>query len=127
MAEFEVGNYTYKNKKLSAMAQLDLMLDLSPLLVSIKDHFGDSGINGRELIGPIATAISSMPREKTHELIATCLGSCERQLPNGKGWAKVWNGPAHEAMYDDIGLMEIGGIVMAVLQDNFANFLPGAN
>lgn len=127
MAEFEVGNYTYKNRKLSAMAQLDLMLDLSPLLVSIKDHFGNSGIKGQELIGPIATAISSMPREKTRELIATCLGSCERQLPNGKGWAKIWNGPSQEPMYDDIGLVEIGGIVMAVLQDNFATFLPGAN
>lgn len=127
MAEFEVSGKTYKNRKLSAMAQLDLMLDLSPLLVSIKDVFGNKDVQGTDMVAPIATAISSMPREKTHELIASCLGSCERRMPSGKGWAKVWNIDAHQPMFDDIGLMEIGAITMAVLQDNFANFLPGAS
>jgi hypothetical protein len=123
MAEFEVNGITYKNKKLSAMDQLDLMLDLSPLLVSINNLRGGNGIDAA---GQIAAAFAGLPREKTHTLIATCLGSCERKMPSGKGYAKIWNEPAHQPMFDDIGLMEIGGIVMAVLQDNFASFLPGS-
>jgi hypothetical protein len=138
MAEFEINGITYKNKKLSAMDQLDLMLDLSPLLVSVKDLIGldkdsssdvDSGEAKRTLqikvVSQIATSIADMPREKTHALIAVCMGSCERKMVAGKGWAKVWNEAAHQPMFDDIGLMEIGGIVIAVLQDNFQNFLPG--
>ncbi len=133
MAEFEVGDHTYKNEKLSAMDQLDLMLDLSPLLVSVKDllmaksESESPDAHKLEVAARIATAIAAMPRHKTHELIAACLGSCQRQMPNGNGWAKVWNEPAHRPMFVDIGLTEIGGIVMAVLQDNFANFLGGAN
>ena len=127
MAEFEIGGKIYRNTKLSAMAQLDLMLDLSPVLVSVKDMFGNKDLRGSEMIGPVASAIASLPREKTHELIAICLGSCERKMPSGKGWARVWNEDAHKPMYDDIGLMEIGAITVRVLQDNFANFLPGAS
>ena len=109
------------------MAQLDLMLDLSPLMVSVKDLIGKNDVKGIDAAVPIAAAIASMPREKTHALISACLGSCERKMPSGKGWAKIWNESAHQPMFDDIGLMEIGAIAMSVLQDNFANFLPGAS
>lgn len=125
MAEFEVNGITYKNRKLSGMQQLYLMQDLSDVAISIKDLYGQKNIDGAAAIGAIAGALGKIPRDKTNLIIGQCLGSCERKMPSGKGWAQVWNAQAVQPMFDDIGLMEIGGIVMNVLQDNFSNFLPG--
>jgi hypothetical protein len=111
MAEFEVKGITYKSTKLPLKPAIDLLLDVGPLAIGFKDN-------------PVL-ALSNIPRERVHDIIAICLGSCERQMPGGTGWAKIWNKAAGQVMFDDIGLMETGAIVVQVLTDNFADFLPG--
>jgi hypothetical protein len=111
MAEFEINGITYKSTKLPLIPAIDLLLDVGPLAVGFKEN-------------PVA-ALSAIPREKIHDIIAICLGSCERKMAGGTGWAKIWNRQANLPMFDDIGLMETGTIVMQVLTDNFADFLPG--
>ena len=115
MAEFEVSGFTYKNTKFKLMDAVDLMIDLGPLIVAKETEGGAS----------IAAALSNMPRDKIHMVVSVCLGSCERKMPGGKGWAKIWNEPSQQPMFDDIGLMETGSIIWAVLKDNYGSFLPG--
>src|SRR5438552_17228330 len=112
MAEFEVNGINYKSTKLPVMRQVKLMKRISPLAGTDRNTIG--------------VTISEMPDDQTDFIIAECLGSCEREMANGQGWAKVWNQRANQPMFDDIQIMELGQIVWSVLQDNFGAFLQGS-
>src|ERR1700676_1102036 len=109
MAEVEVNGIQYKSKKLPVMRQVRLMKRIAPLAGRSENEMG--------------VAISEMPDELTDFIIAECLGSCEREIQNGNGWAKIWNKQANQPMFDDIELEQLGKIVFAVIQDNFSAFL----
>jgi hypothetical protein len=117
MAEFQVNGHTYKNKKWNLMDAIDLLIDIGPLFVMRENGGGGAAV---------ASALRDMPREKIHMVVSACLGSCERKLPGGKGWTKVWNEESQQPMFDDLNnIGDASQIIWAVIKDNYASFLQG--
>jgi hypothetical protein len=144
MAEFEVNGITYKSTKLTPDPATDLLFDIMPVLPDVIKIFMEKaphridpevptpeevGAENEHRIMVVAralAAISTLPRDKIHNAIGICLSACERQMPNGKGWAKVWNNESRQAMFNDIGVRQRLEIVIPVIQENFYDFFPGA-
>jgi hypothetical protein len=117
MAEFEVNGHTYKNTKWPLMDAYDRLIDIGPLFIAKEMEGGAAAI---------ALALRDMPREKIHMIISACLGSCERKMPGGKGWSKVWNAEVMRPMFDDLNdIGDASSIIWAVIRDNYKSFLQG--
>lgn len=144
MADFEINGIRYKSTKLTPEPATDLLLDIMPVVPEIvdllispppqradptvptKDELKAEGRHRALIVVRVLAAISGMPRDKVHIIIAQCLSTCEREMSGGNGWAKIWSSAAGRSMFDDIGLKQRGEILIHVLQDNFKDFLPGA-
>ena len=117
MAEFVVNGHTYKNTKFRLMDAVDWLIDIGPLFLAKETEGGGAAV---------ALALRDMDRAKIHMIISACLGSCERKMAAGKGWAKVWNEEARQPMFDDLNdIGDASKIVWAVIQDNYSSFLKG--
>jgi hypothetical protein len=117
MAEFVVNGHTYKNTKWKLFDAIDWLKDIGPLFVANETGGGAAAI---------ALALREMPKEMLHMAVSSCLGSCERKMPSGKGWAKVWNEEAQQPMFDDLNdIGDASKVCWAVMQDNYASFLKG--
>lgn len=99
------------------MDAVDRLIDIGPLFLAKESEGGGAAV---------ALALQEMPREKIHMIISLCLGSCERKMPSGKGWAKVWNEDAQMPMFDDLNdIGDASKVIWAVIKDNYSSFLKG--
>jgi len=129
VAEFTVGAFNYKSKRLSGLDQFDVLRVMLPVFAT----FGEAGRakeGGGDVISaamPIAKAIAGMSRDDSRFVLQSCLATVQREQPGGTGWAPIWNVPANAPMFSDIDDMAIMlQIAVQVLQDNFARFFPAA-
>ena len=140
---FEIDGIKYDSRKMDAFTQMGIVARISPLLAS---GFGelapivlDLKAKGQsfadipmerllEIATPVARELAKLSDEDRLYVVGACLSVCQRQNDNGQGWAPVWNREAKRAMFKDVNenLGTMMKIVLAVLQDNLAPFLPAS-
>jgi hypothetical protein len=127
VAEFTVAGVNYRSAKLNAIQQLRVVKRLMPLFAIIQGADLKGAMQGSDdalqtLIGPLTTAVASIPDDHTEDILALCLGVCTREQANGLGWSQVWNVQAKRPMFDDIDLVQMMSIVGHVLVDSVGDF-----
>lgn len=121
MADFTVNGINYKSQKMPAMQQFHVARRLMPLLSGLSEAFRTGLENPEGAMEIIAGAITKLSDADTEYVLNACLDLTSRQ--DGQIWSRLRAG--NRLMFEDIGMPEMLQIVFNVLQDNFANFLPG--
>lgn len=138
MAEFQVGDKTYRSGKLSAMTQFHMVRRLAPLLGGI--GAAAAAVRGQipaapadpaasplpsetflqaDIIAMVADAVGKMSDQDTEYVINTCLSVCQRQQ-EGNVWAPVTR--SGRMMFEDIDMAQMLQITWRVLQENLSSF-----
>ncbi|MFG1260028.1 hypothetical protein V5F79_22130 [Xanthobacter flavus] len=138
--EFEINGIQYRARKLSAMDQLFVARQLTPLIGSFvpllqmaaREAAVGGNVAGAILsldvaqVMPLAQAIADLPEKNTNDLIARCLSSVQRGTtsPAGTTWASVWSTSANRPMFEDLDLMTMLTLVAHVVRKDLGNFIP---
>jgi len=136
MAEFQIGDHTYRSGQMDARMQFHVMRRLATVLDALKDmprpaapKDGEDAVVEKteadwlEAIAPLAKAIGRMPEDDVDYVLDSCMSICERQ--SGNGWAKIWNMQVKRSMFSDIDMAVTLQITLRVLQESFAGFFRG--
>lgn len=130
--EIEVKGITYSVGKLNALTQFHISRRVAPILASMgislaalkagaKISVEDMAVS----LGPVSEVLANMSDEHVEYIIATTLAVVRRkQSTDAQGkatWAPVARGA--QLMFDDIDMAAMLRLVVAVLQENLANFL----
>ena len=133
MAEFRVGEHTYRSRKLNARQQLHVVRRLGPVLgpmiqLALMPSSEDPDEMERQMAIaiPFLDAVAKMPEEDVNYVINVCMSVTQRmQGGNGSGpttWAEVWNVAAQREMFEDIDMGTLLQITWNVVQDNLGGF-----
>jgi len=135
MAEFRVGEHSYRSRKLNLRQQWHVFRRLGPVMGPIAHLLtmqppdpNDTEAIDRQMdaIMPFLNALARMPEEDVNYVLSTCLAVTQRaQGGNGAGpvaWADVWNAAAGREMFEDIDFGVSAQIVWNVIQENLAGF-----
>lgn len=155
MAEFRIGAYAYRHRRMDALTQFDVISklspifaagvgDLVPLMVKMKAEGALSAMGAAVAEGgapdgagaitaalaalqPVAKAFASMPDETRREVLHAVLDLVERKGDADQGWAKIWNSAGRAPMFDDIGsdASLMLRIAFEVLKATFLPFFKG--
>lgn len=139
MAEFDVGEHTYRSGTLNAFDQLHIARRLAPVISSFFDILGAVPPAGEasdkldifqlltsEKLEGLAKALAEMPDEQVDYILAKCLSICSRAerdpVTNSvTGWNLIWNKAAKQTQYN-ITMPEMLQIMQHVLQENIGSF-----
>ena len=135
MAEFKVGEHTYRSRKMNARQQLHVVRRLGPVLgpmiqLAMMPRSEDPEEMERQMAIaiPFLDAIAKMPEEDVNYVINVCMSVTQRmQGGNGAGatsWADTWSVSAQREMFDDIDMGTLLQITWNVVQDNLGGFSP---
>lgn len=140
MDEFEIGGVLYRADRLSAMDQLFVARQLSPVVTAFvpllqsaaREAAAGGNVAGAILaldasqIMPLGQAIADLPERNTNDLIARCLSKVQRgsKSPAGTSWAPVWSTSAGRPMFEDMDLMTMLSLVIHVVRKDLGNFIP---
>lgn len=140
--EFSIDGTSFKTRAMSAEAQLDVLVKVSPLLaagfaeiIPFYVQLRRDGIASvadaslGQLVGlltPVARELSKMPKGELWSVIGGCLECCERQV--GNSWSPVWNKAANRPQFQDVNddLLFALRIAFAVFEASFARFFPAS-
>lgn len=151
MAEFRIGAYTYRSRRMDAQTQFAVLTKLAPLgaagladLVpviqriraegagAVLSGLGEDGVSGATAtalaaLQPVAKALAAMPDEHRGDVLHAALNLVERKGDADQGWAKIWNPEGRSAMFDDINTDAALMIRIAfeVLKATFLPFFKG--
>lgn len=118
----EFREHTYEIGKLSAMQQLHVTRRAAPIFAAL-GSLSDLSLDAALI--PISTALAGMADKDVEFIMATTLSVVRRKLPNGNGWAGVWNKQANQPQYEDINLSDMLFLAKEVMQLNVGSFLGG--
>lgn len=130
ITEFQIGEFNYQSKKLSAMDQLYIVKRLAPIMGSLAGAFKKLGLtsefkltdeNFSELIEPLTSVLSGISDADLEFVINRCLRVTSRQERGGVGWANI-TANNDFVMFPDIDLPVMLQITWNVLRSNLANF-----
>lgn len=124
MADFTVGNHTYKSRKLDAFTQLHIARRISPLLGSLGDAYKKFLASGKDplvVLEPVSQAVSQLKDADVNYVMNHCLSVCQRRQADAV-WANVAsiNGGLQ---FEDIELPEMLLICWHVLEENLGRFM----
>jgi hypothetical protein len=135
MAEFELGEHTYRVGRLDAFKQFHLSRKIAPIIPTLIPAFltlHDLSREGAassdpalmaEAFGPFAAGIAGMPDEAAEFILGTCLSVVQRR--QGNVWMPVWSVPSATCMFDDIDLVQMVQISARVMEGSLGPFLRG--
>lgn len=125
MAEFKVGEDSFRTTKLDVFVQFHLVRKLLPVLVAFA-HFKDPTKRGNvaALLGPLAEVLARMTKEDAEEVLTNCLAVVQRQV--GSQWAPVKAVGSHALMDSGMSLLVVLELVRSVLQENLGSFFAVA-
>lgn len=132
--EKTISGHTYRIGKMPARTQFHVLRRLGPILTSLErlpailaaaktsemEERDKIAVFGSAL-GPLASALSSMPDADLDYVINCCLGACHRLQPDGKA-APVLAMDGVGIMFADIDMPAMLGLTMATIEENFVNF-----
>jgi hypothetical protein len=121
MTELAIEDKTYRTGKLDAKTQFHIVRRLLPLVSSIGTLSADR-LDMTNMVTAFADAISKLSDEDCDYVLAKALSVCQRK--EGQAWAPVWNRSADRMQYDDIDLVVMMQLTVAVLQENLGGFFP---
>lgn len=123
MADFNVGDFSYRSGKLSAFVQFHVARKLGPILAKLGPRLGptEKATTMMDLLEPAVDALAEMPEADCDYVLHRCLAVVQRQV--GTAWQNVWNDGAKRMMFEDIDLSSMIQIAMQVLGDNLGNFI----
>lgn len=126
MKEVTIGTVPYRTQPLDVFVQFDLVRKLLPALVpfaKLRDQSAREDMTA--VLGPIATALSTMSQEDSRFIIYACLGVVQKNIGNNQ-WAAVKATGANTLMEGDMSLATMMSLVKLVIEDNLANFFAVA-
>jgi hypothetical protein len=113
-AEFEVGDYKYRTKRMSAMTQFAVMRKFGPAMRKAHE-------DGRTT--PLES-FAELNDEDNDFVISRCMMNAERQDPKSEMWSGIWSEARKEPMFTDINGLHLLQICALVMEDVFADFSP---
>lgn len=123
MLEFQIGDHSYRARKLNTFQQMHVLRRIGPLIGPV---FGSEGGGEAQRVAAFLGALGKMTDDDCDFVIKTCAGVVQR-LQGGNGsavWADIFNPRGNIFMFEDIdnlnAMLNIAGFV---LQDNLAGFL----
>lgn len=140
--EKTINGHDYRIGKLNVIQQFNVAKRLAPVLAGLAGTIQKAGpirtagdaakmmetTNLEDLITPITTAVSSLTDEQSDYVINTCMsvvhvrqGEANMQ---GSSWASAWNKASNSPMFTYIELPEMLQLVVAVITENMAGFMP---
>lgn len=134
MPEVTIAGKEYRLTELGALDQLDLSMDISPLIPVLLPMFAHmDGIDKNNLMAhletlaaaltPVAQAFSGLTRERRSEITVMCLKGC--MVKSGENvWANILKG-SRQIMFDFIGPDAVVELIVATVKSNLGPFLPG--
>lgn len=133
MREVTIAGQTYRVDRLDALKQFHIARRLAPvlteagpvLLAALKASRGGGLPSDEEallLFEPMAKAIAALSDQDSETVIQLCMGAVKRKVDTS--WAAVMSGK--QMMYSDIELPHLMQLVIAVIQENLANFMPAS-
>lgn len=120
--EIEIGDQKYAIRKMDAISQFHIARKLAPIIAAMGDTLQVED-DGLKAFVPLAEAIAGLPEDDVNAVIDRCLSVVSRS--NGAGWSPVWNGAAKRPMFDDIDMVAMLQLVVAVIKDALGNFTGG--
>lgn len=144
MAEFELGDSTYRIGKLDAFKQFHLSRKVAPIIPTLIPFFvklkesrdaalgaGTSTSTSMSadlaamggLMTPFAEGIANMSDEAAEFILATCLGVVQRK--QGNAWFAVWNAQQGTCMFDDLDLGVMIKLAFQVVKESLGPFMAG--
>jgi hypothetical protein len=132
--ETEIDGVKYRSeRKLTAFEQFHVFRKMAPLISGMGETFiqlppdwltalttGNYPPGFWQALEPVAMAIAQMSKEDSEFVIRTSLVTCLRQNSNGS-WAKLTT-PTGDFMFEDIDLMVMLQLTVAVVMDNLGRF-----
>lgn len=135
--EFQVGEYYYRTRRMSARQQLHVVRRLGPVVGQIMAYLPALGtlsldnINDpqtrmalEQVLVPIAQGLTpgSISDADWDYVLDTCLSLVQRQITNGTAiaWSEMFRGG--RIMFEDLNGMELIQIAIQVIQENLASF-----
>lgn len=135
MAEFELGENTYRIGRLDAFRQFHLSRKIAPLIPTLIPAFltlrntsregaaaSDLG-SMAEAFAPFAEGIANMSDEAAEFILGSCLSVVQRK--HGSAWMPVWSAQNKTCMFDDIDLAQMVQISVRVMEGSLGPFLRG--
>jgi hypothetical protein len=122
MLEFQIGDHSYRARKLNTFQQMHMLRRIGPL---IGPMFGAPETEGRR-VAAFLEALGKMTDDDCDFVIKTCASAVQRlQGSNGAAvWADIYNPRASTFMFEDIdNLATMLQITGQILQDNLSGFL----
>lgn len=133
MKAIELNGQTYSIGTLNALQQFHVSRRIAPVLASMGITLtalrtgGATKFTAEDFavsMAPVAEVMANMSDETVEYILSTCLGAVKRKQGEAAGktsWAPVATGS--QPMFQDIDMLVMLRIVVAVLQENLMSFL----
>lgn len=112
-----IGEREYQLRKINAIKQFHLARKLAGLFAGM---IGDNSNTDEERINEFLAGIARMEDSKAEELLFLTLQGVYVKVPKTGGWAPLVNG--NTLMFEDLNIVDLGGIAFEVIRFNLANF-----
>ena len=127
MAEFTIGEVSYRTTKLNARQQWNIARRIAPLLSGAGDLLKalDAGAPASDVdyfaaFGPLANALAGLSDEASDYVLNTCMRATTRLA--GEQWRPVMT-PDGTLMWQDVDMKVMLVIAWNVLQESLGGFL----
>lgn len=132
----EINGVVYRTyRRLSALQQFHVSRRLAPILAVVGIKAADlsraAAQDGADLssfmgmLPHMAEVLSKMPDDEAEYIIFTCLAVVQRQQGEDMWAAVTPPDGSHQLMFSDMEMDAMVRLVVAVVQENLAGFLPG--
>ena len=122
MAEFQVGEYTYRSTKMPARTQFHVLRRAAPIVGPLQAMVG--GSVGAEALPIFAEAIGSLSNENCDYILDEALAVVQRKQADTI-WAPIKAPNSEAMMFKDIDMVVMLQIAAHVLKDNFSALFSG--
>lgn len=132
MAEFSIGEKTYRTAKLNARQQWNVTRRLAPLMAAAGDMLkllspdaamadGTPPSDYFAAMKPLADAMSSLSDEDSDYILNTCMKATMRK--SGERWVPIITGD--QLLFEDIDMAAMLRTAQEVLQESLGGFFAG--
>ena len=130
MAEFSVGEHSYRSETMDARLQLHVARRLMPVLPSFREMIiadPEDPVSQLRALQPLAEAIAAMKDADVDYILDACMRHtfmAQKHGANGdiSGWTRLWNEAAGRAQFK-MDMNEMLQIARAVIVENIGGFL----
>ena len=135
MQEIEISGNKYRSGKLNAIQQFHLSRKLAPIVTKLAPVLGigralqDKQVSIEDLpelaeaVEPLMAGLAAMSNEDSEAILDLCMTVVTRN--QGPLWAPVWNSQIKGLMFQDIDMVIMLRLAVAVIRDNLGPFIAG--